>query len=110
MNAITVKLQSFYKGSNVTGVKENLIIKKMWFHNAITSRKYLWKTDTSFQLTVVLPETIETTYEKELLVENLLNYSAALALLSVSPKNIWLHICLKLSMCESARLQIKHYS
>lgn len=28
MNAITMKLQSYYKGSNVTGMKENLIIKK----------------------------------------------------------------------------------
>lgn len=32
-----------------------------------------------FQLTVVL---LETTYEKELLVENLLNYDAALTLVS----------------------------
>lgn len=39
--------------------------------------------DSSLQLTVVLFEMSETAYEKELLVENHLDYSAALTLRSV---------------------------
>lgn len=57
--------------------------ENMWFHTAITSRKYLQKMDSSVQLTVALFEMSETTYEKELLVENHLDYSAALTLHSV---------------------------